>query len=95
MIAAAGSPFGTRGISTMPAPRRPRALRIDDEPVRAVRADGVRPDGAECRGAVAAETDCAAADWAPAGWAAVGCATDWAAGWVAAAGAGAVPQTSQ
>src|SRR5882672_8258034 len=36
-IAAAGSPLGTRGIATTPAPRRPRALDDDlDEPLRAV-----------------------------------------------------------
>jgi hypothetical protein len=40
MIAALGLPFGTRGIATMPAPRRPRALDDRDDPVRAVRADG-------------------------------------------------------
>jgi hypothetical protein len=55
-----------RGISTIPAPRRPRLLPIVDDPVRAVRADAVRADavrtdGAECRGAVEAETGCDAA----------------------------------
>ena len=44
-IAATGSPFGMRGISTIPAPRRPRPLPIVDEPVRAVRTDAVRADG--------------------------------------------------
>jgi hypothetical protein len=39
MIAAAGSPFGMRGIVTIPAPRRPRELLDLDEPVRAVRTD--------------------------------------------------------
>jgi hypothetical protein len=61
-----------RGISTIPAPRRPRALDVVDDPVRAVRTDPVRTDGVdECLGAVEAETGCDAA------------------------GAGAVPQTSQ
>jgi hypothetical protein len=39
MIAAAGSPFGMRGIATTPAPRRPRVLADFDDPLRAVRAD--------------------------------------------------------
>ena len=38
-IAAAGSPFGTRGISTIPAPRRPRLLVPVADPLREVRAD--------------------------------------------------------
>jgi hypothetical protein len=43
MIAAAGSPFGMRGIATTPAPRRPRALADFDDPVRPVRADRAEP----------------------------------------------------
>jgi hypothetical protein len=39
MIAAAGSPFGTRGIATIPAPRRPRVLADRTDPLRADRAD--------------------------------------------------------
>jgi hypothetical protein len=39
IIAAAGSPFGTRGIATIPAPRRPRALEDFDDALRPVRAD--------------------------------------------------------
>jgi hypothetical protein len=39
MIAATGSPLGTRGIATTPAPRRPRVLVDLDDPLRAVRAD--------------------------------------------------------
>jgi hypothetical protein len=52
-----------RGISTIPAPRRPRELADDGaDPVRAVRADGVRTDEeAEWRGAVEIETGCGAA----------------------------------
>jgi hypothetical protein len=38
-MAAAGLPFGTRGIATTPAPSRPRALEDLDDPVRAVPAD--------------------------------------------------------
>jgi hypothetical protein len=39
MIAATGSPLGTRGIATTPAPRRPRVLVDLDDPLRTVRAD--------------------------------------------------------
>jgi hypothetical protein len=39
MIAATGSPLGTRGIATTPAPRRPRVLADFDDPLRTVRAD--------------------------------------------------------
>jgi hypothetical protein len=39
MIAAAGLPFGTRGIATIPAPRRPRVLVDIVDPLRADRAD--------------------------------------------------------
>jgi hypothetical protein len=65
-IAAAGSPFGMRGISTIPAPRRPRLLDIVDDPVRAVRTDAVarlgavEVEGADA-GAVEVETACGAA----------------------------------
>jgi hypothetical protein len=39
-IAAAGSPRGTRGIVTIPAPRRPRVLDAErDDPVRIVPVD--------------------------------------------------------
>jgi hypothetical protein len=39
MMAAAGSPFGTRGIATIPAPRRPRVLVDLPDPLRVDRAD--------------------------------------------------------
>ena len=39
-MAAAGSPFGTGGIATIPAPRLPRALADGDDALRAVRTDG-------------------------------------------------------
>src|SRR5262245_48657160 len=38
-MAAAGSPFGMRGIATIPAPRRPRLLVLAPDPVRDVRPD--------------------------------------------------------
>ncbi|BDX33629.1 hypothetical protein TUM20985_41760 [Mycobacterium antarcticum] len=34
-MAAAGSPFGIRGIDTIPAPNRPRVLDDLEDPVRA------------------------------------------------------------
>jgi len=55
-----------RGMSTIPAPRRLRALRAGDDPVRAVRADAVRTDPVRADGmadalaAVAVETACGA-----------------------------------
>jgi hypothetical protein len=39
MIAAAGSTFGMRGIATIPAPSRPRALADFDDLMRAVCTD--------------------------------------------------------
>jgi hypothetical protein len=39
MIAAAGSPFGTGGIATIPAPRRPRALADFDDLAGAICTD--------------------------------------------------------
>jgi hypothetical protein len=57
-----------RGISTIPAPRRPRLLPFVDEPVRDVRTDAVRADpAAEGLAAVAAETACDAAGASGAG----------------------------
>src|SRR3954469_25728857 len=38
-MAAAGSPFGIRGIETTPAPRRPRVFAHLEAPVRAVPAE--------------------------------------------------------
>jgi hypothetical protein len=60
-----------RGISTIPAPRRPRLLDIADDPVRAVRAEL-----ADARlGAVEVETACGAVEvetlWGAAGAGAV------------------------
>jgi hypothetical protein len=60
-MAADGSPLGIRGISTNPAPRRPRALPIGDDVLLAVRTEAVRTDGTERPGAVATETACAVA----------------------------------
>jgi hypothetical protein len=78
-IAAAGSPRGTRGITTTPAPRRPRELDERDDPVRAVpveRAVGrLAAVGRDPAAAVAVDGA------APAG--------------SAPGGSGAVPQTSQ
>jgi hypothetical protein len=81
IIAAAGSPFGMRGIATIPAPRRPRELVDRDDPVRADRA----VDAVAAVAAVVAVLGVEAAvrtEGAPA----AGCAP---------AGAGALPQTSQ
>jgi hypothetical protein len=86
IIAAAGSPFGMRGIATIPAPRRPRELVDRDDPVRADRAvDAVAAVAAVVAAAVVAVLGVEAAvrtEGAPA----AGCAP---------AGAGALPQTSQ
>jgi hypothetical protein len=80
-MAAAGSPFGIRGIATIPAPRRPRELVERDEPVRADRA-------VEAVAAVAAVIAVLGVE------AAVRTEGALLAGWTAA-GAGAVPHTSQ
>jgi hypothetical protein len=81
IIAAAGSPFGMRGIATIPAPRRPRELVDRDDPVRADRA-------VEAVAAVAAVVAVLGVEAAvrTEGAPAAGCAP---------AGAGALPQTSQ
>jgi hypothetical protein len=83
-MAAAGSPFGIRGIATIPAPRRPRELVERDEPVRADRA----VEAVEAVAAVAAVIAVLGVE------AAVRTEGALLAG-LAAAGAGAVPHTSQ
>jgi hypothetical protein len=86
-MAAAGSPFGIRGIATIPAPRRPRELVERDEPVRADRAvEAV--EAVEAVAAVAAVIAVLGVE------AAVRTEGALLAGFTAA-GAGAVPHTSQ
>jgi hypothetical protein len=80
MIAAAGSPLGMRGITTMPAPRRPRTLEDRDDPVRAERAE--RADGALAAVGILAAVATPTVDALVAAG-------------VEPSGAGAVPQTSQ